>query len=184
MSIIPGQSLTAEPKNAPYENPPEMNDPDEVLSFYIKNLQEEDRLESLIELVEMDYPISELTEGLLRGGVLDGRHSIDVSLLVGATLHAHIVALVMTEGVEDFVEFEDNPEEVKGRENATSMYNRRMVDKAKAKLKKEEKGEYDEYTPLDDDELEVEVKEDIKEEKPTPPAGLMARRSMYKGEDL
>ena len=34
---IPGQSLTDEPKNWPWENPPEMVDPDEV-TFYINQV--------------------------------------------------------------------------------------------------------------------------------------------------
>ena len=33
MAIIPGQSLTAEPKNAPYENPPQMTEPEEAVFF-------------------------------------------------------------------------------------------------------------------------------------------------------
>ena len=31
--IIPGQSLTAEPKNAPYENPPELTTPEDAVEW-------------------------------------------------------------------------------------------------------------------------------------------------------
>ena len=35
---IPGQSLTSTPKGAPYERPPEINDPMEALEMHLDNL--------------------------------------------------------------------------------------------------------------------------------------------------
>ena len=41
--IIPGQSLTAEPKNAPYENPPEINTEEDAIMWHLERLSEEGR---------------------------------------------------------------------------------------------------------------------------------------------
>ena len=40
---IPGQSLTDEPKNFPWERPAEMSDPEEAIKFHLENLNEPDR---------------------------------------------------------------------------------------------------------------------------------------------
>mgnify|MGYP003650986425 FL=1 len=64
---IPGQSLTDEPKNYPWERPPQMNDPDEVLSFYIDKLEDVDVLESCMEVLEdSQVPLTTLVSGMVR----------------------------------------------------------------------------------------------------------------------
>ena len=88
--IFPGQSLTAEPKNAPYENAPEMVEPEEVVMWHLRRLAEDDRLEALLGSLELGVDVVTLTEGLLRGAVLNGRHSIDVSLIVAPVVHEFI----------------------------------------------------------------------------------------------
>ena len=39
---IPGQSLTSEPKNAPFERPPEIVNPEEALMVHLKRLNDVD----------------------------------------------------------------------------------------------------------------------------------------------
>ena len=39
---IPGQSLTGEPKNNPWENPAQMSDIEDVTKFYIERLANEE----------------------------------------------------------------------------------------------------------------------------------------------
>ena len=59
---IPGQSLTREPKNYPWENPPQMVDVDEVITFHLNKLTEEDSIDNLLLLLESGMPISTLVE--------------------------------------------------------------------------------------------------------------------------
>ena len=49
---IPGQSLTTEPKNAPYENPPEITDPDEALMVHLDHLNNEEAAEDILDFIE------------------------------------------------------------------------------------------------------------------------------------
>ena len=64
---IPGQSLTDEPKNYPWERPPEISDPDEALSFYINKLENPDTLDGVMELLEdTRITLTGLVSGLTR----------------------------------------------------------------------------------------------------------------------
>lgn len=49
---IPGQSLTTEPKNAPYERPPEIVDPIEALNVHIENLLKPGAMEDALYFLE------------------------------------------------------------------------------------------------------------------------------------
>ena len=87
---IPGQSLTTPPKGAPYERPPEITDPMEALDYHLDKIDDADTIQQAMFLLELGIDIVTLTEGILRGGVLGGIHSIDVSLIIAPILHEHI----------------------------------------------------------------------------------------------
>ena len=73
---IPGQSLTSEPKNSPWENPPQMNKPEEAVLWHLKKLDKPKSVKSVVGLLGLGLDLVTLTEGLLRGAVAEGRHSI------------------------------------------------------------------------------------------------------------
>lgn len=161
--IFPGQSLTAEPKNAPYENPPQYTKPEEALDFHLERLTETDRMDAMMEALELDFTVVELTEGILRGAVMDGRHSVDVSLLIAPIVHEFIRTTAEKSGI-DFVEFENDDEEQ--RENVRYQINEHKAQKI-----------------LKDFEEDGKVDEPIEPEKePEQPKGLMARMAKLEGD--
>lgn len=87
---VPGQSLTTTPKSAPYERPPEITDPMEALDYHLDKIDNADAIQQAMFLLELGVDIVTLTEGILRGGVLAGMHSVDVSLIIAPVLHEHI----------------------------------------------------------------------------------------------
>ena len=87
---VPGQSLTTTPKSAPYERPPEITDPIEAVDYHLDKLDNVDSIQQAMFLLELGIDIVTLTEGILRGGVLEGIHSVDVSLIIAPILHEHI----------------------------------------------------------------------------------------------
>lgn len=87
---IPGQSLTVEPRNAPYERPPEIVDPEEAIYAHLDNLNNPDAIEDLMFFLELGVDIKTLTEGILRSAVLEGIHTVDVSLIIAPTIHEYI----------------------------------------------------------------------------------------------
>ena len=111
MTIMPGQSLTAEPKNAPYENPPQMNKPEDATMWHLERLVESDRMEALFDTLELGVDVVTLTEGLLRAAVLDGRHSIDISLIIAPVIHEFITTSAEEAGIDFEEGFPDDTEE-------------------------------------------------------------------------
>ena len=164
--IFPGQSLTAEPKNAPYENPPQLTKPEEAVEFHLERLTETDRMDALMDALELDFSVVELTEGLLRGAVMDGRHTVDVSLIIAPIIHEFIRTSAEKSGVE-FTEFDDSEEE----EQRDSIRYQVNAKKAERILKDFE----------EDGTIEQEIEpEGAEEEEPEAPKGLMSRMSKLK----
>ncbi len=87
---IPGQSLTDQPKNWPWENPPEMADPEEATQYYINKLADEEIMDDLSVLLGSDMPVAPFVKTLLTMGVMNGLHSIDVSMIIAPVIHAFI----------------------------------------------------------------------------------------------
>jgi hypothetical protein len=172
--IIPGQSLTSEPKNAPYENPPELTTPEDAIEWHLDRLTQDDKVSSLLEAMELGMDVVTLTEGLLRGAVVDGRHSIDISLIIAPVVHEFIKSTADKAGV-DYDEGipDDTAERVKVKYEIN-------VRKAKKYLAEYE-GEDDTDVPeMDDVSEEVSMDETI-EETEAAPAGLMSRMSKLEG---
>ena len=147
--IFPGQSLTAEPKNAPYENPPQMIKPEEALLWHVERLAKPERVNALLDAIELDTTIVELTEGILRGAVMMGRHSIDVSLIIAPVLHEIIKSTAESADL-DFDE---------GYPDETSEKNRVAYEisnhKARKMLKEYERKTGEELTDLDEGGLQA-----------------------------
>ena len=101
---IPGQSLTTEPKNAPYENPPEINNVDEAIMHHIDHLNNEEAAEDILDFIEAGVDVKTLTEAVMRSAVMQGIHSIDISLSIGPVLHEFIRGIPLAAGI-DFEEF-------------------------------------------------------------------------------
>ena len=90
---IPGESLTREPGNAPWEQPPMLNTPEEALAFYFEKFEDDEALDDLLFLFEQGMPISTMVESLTTTGVMEGYHSIDVSTTISPVLHIFFVEL-------------------------------------------------------------------------------------------
>jgi len=111
---IPGQSLTNEPKNHPWERPPETSNPDEAIVHHLTRLGNPKVLDSILDGVAQGMPVSLFTEMVLTGAVSQGIHSIDISMMIAPVIQDYIVTLLEDEGVE-FEEFfeEDGDEDIR-----------------------------------------------------------------------
>jgi len=97
---IPGESLTREPGNAPWEQPPQYPTVQEALAFYLDKLGEDDEmLEDTLFLLDQDFPLDLFVESLLLNGEMNGKHTFDTSFLIGPVLHEHILGLAKAAGV-------------------------------------------------------------------------------------
>lgn len=126
---IPGQSLTTPPKQYAWERPPEMDDPEEVIQFYIRKMNNPDTMEGIIDALELDMTVKDLTEGMLRMGVANGLHSIDVSLLAAPVIHDFIVSFAKDLGVEYDEGWEDKKQVEKDRKAKTYIKTKKRMEK-------------------------------------------------------
>ena len=164
--IIPGQSLTAEPKAAPYENPPEMNTEEDAIMWHLERLSEEDRMEALVDTLELGVDVVTLTEGILRGAVLEGRHNIDISLVIAPVIHEFI----KTTAEKMNIDFEEGlPDDSEQRIDIEYQINERKAKKMLEEL------DMDEGTDVEtvDEPIQEELPMDMPMMKPK---GLMAKR--------
>jgi len=107
---IPGQSLTSEPKNSTWENPPQMSEPEEALLWHLGRFDNPKKTEAVVALLVLGLDLVTMTEGLLRTAVADGRHGIDVSLIIAPVIHEHLKGIAEASGV-DYTEGLEEDEE-------------------------------------------------------------------------
>tara|TARA_Y100000401_G_scaffold99764_1_gene88257 strand:- start:439 stop:1041 length:603 start_codon:yes stop_codon:yes gene_type:complete len=139
---IPGQSLTTPPKSAPYERPPQISDPLEAIDYHLEQLDDPKTVEELMFFLQLGIDLSTLVEGVARKAVLDGIHSIDISLSIAPVIHEYIKGYADALDIDYDEGFEDKEEE-------NIMYGRRLL-LAKKMLadQKERDFEYDEEAGL------------------------------------
>ena len=161
---IPGQSLTAESKSQAFERPPEITDPIEAIDAHIANLSKDGAMEDALYFLEFGVDLVTLVQGILRAAVMEGIHSIDVSLIIAPVLHEYIKGFAEIAKIEYDEGFED-------AEGKKVLAYKRDVARAKNMMKKlkEEKGS----EPPAPEPME-EPESDDQEQEPDK-TGLMAR---------
>ena len=185
----PGFSLTQEPKGAPFENPPEIVDPEEAAMYHLDKMNNPNAFEDISYFLEAGIDIPTLVQGILRSAVFQGVHSIDVSLIIAPILHEFIKDVAEATGTDYDEGISDD------KERAVIRY-QRNVSRAEKMLKKlgidaEETVSGEEKPDSIEDQMEAMIVAD-EEEKPmeeTPmeepteapmeePKGLMSRSVM------
>ena len=160
---IPGQSLTVEPRSQAYERPPEIADPIEALDVHLDNLSKEGALEDAMYFLEAGVDLQTLVQGVLRSAVMEGIHSIDVSLIIAPVVHEYIKGFADAAGVEYDEGFEDN----QGKQALSYRRNAAMAKKMMKELNDTEE------EPVDMAMEEIEEPDIVMEEPKK--TGLMAR---------
>ena len=181
-TAIPGQSLTSEPKNSRWENPPRMVDPEESLLWHLEKLQKPKSMEAAAGMMALGIDILTLTEGVLRAAVAEGEHSIDVSLIIAPVIHEHIKGIGDAVGIdykegfdeEDQEEFNLNEVSLSLREKEAREILNKIKNKKEIDLSELEEPQVSMEEDMSEEEpMDVQMKEP-QEEKPM---GLMSRRT-------
>ena len=87
---IPGESLTKELGNYPWEQPAQFDTVEDALDDYLKMLQDEDTKDNLFNMMEMGVPLDILVEATTMQGTMRGKHTLDVSYLLNPMLHEYL----------------------------------------------------------------------------------------------
>ena len=181
---IPGQSLTTPPKLYPWENPPLIDKPEDALTFYINNMKRQEVMDDIFIALDEGFPLNILVKSLLSVGVMEGLHSIDVSLIIAPIIHEYIHGAAVAEGIkvkERPMKKSDKMKEKEKRVLASTL-ERSLEKSPKKDAGREILEEALEYVQGDmdmDDPIGMPQEEDMPmDDAPTEeePKGLMARR--------
>ena len=172
---IPGQSLTTEPKGFAWERPPEIDKPEDALKFYANNMSKQSVMDDVFTALDEGFPLDLLVKSILTTGVMEGVHSIDVSLLIHPLLVEFVHTQAVAAGVKNIVKHAKNMQEEMSKKERQMLVSRlqRAIDKME---KKDEGTDILEETQvfLEENRAEEPVEEEAMVEEE--PKGLMARR--------
>ena len=79
---IPGMSLTGEPGNTPWEQPPMFVELDDVVNYYVERLTEPKAVDGLLNAMKTDAPLLAIANTMIKAGMMKGVHSIDVGVIM------------------------------------------------------------------------------------------------------
>ena len=151
---IPGQALTHELGARPWQSPPQYSTVDEAVDYYTSRLSTPEATSQIVEILKMGIPVTSLANTIQMGSIMDGKHSIDVGMLVLPL----IVEVIMYIAEQEGIDYDDGLTDVK--DNKT---NEAILENIRTQMK-EKAGE-----PVEE--------EPVVEETPEEPTGLMARRA-------
>ena len=160
---IPGQGLTAEYGNRPWQQPPQYNTVDQAMEFYVPRLLEPNFVEQLLDVIETGIPLSTIANAMQLGAVMEGKHSADVGILMIPIIVELMSYIAETAGIEYTTGREEDQDETETRSSTIAL----AVKRAKEKMKSEQ-------LPVPG--MEGEEEEEMPENLGGTVMGLMSRR--------
>ena len=149
---IPGMSLTHELGARPWQSPAQYSNVDEAIRYYIERFQDNESEKSLLDVLELGVPVSIIANTIQLSSVMEGKHTIDVGLLVLPVL----MELIMYIGDKNKVKYDS------GLKRGNTGVRDSLVDRAIKEFKEEDGKE----EPVKEEQVMVNE-----------PKGLMARRT-------
>jgi len=116
-AAIPGQSLTDEPKNFPWERSPEYSDPTEAARFELKKLNRPEVLDSVLALLQTGFPIIPLAETIKTNSQAEGLYNPDIGLLIAPVIIQQLVSTAEDAGLDYVMGDEVDEEEMSDKED-------------------------------------------------------------------
>ena len=161
---IPGESLTVEPGGRPWEQPPQYNTVEEALDHYITQMSSDEFFDQLVEVLELGTPVTTLVDIIQTSGMMNGKHTVDVGILIAPALIEMIMLIGDTAGIK-YTTGLDKKEDPKRKANINvAMAIKELTEELKDKDSDEHE---DAESPAE------EATEDA--DKEAPKMGLMAR---------
>jgi len=99
---IPGQSLTSELGSRPWQQPAQYTTVEDALDYYIPRIDSDEVSEQLINVLEMGIPVTTIANTMQLGGVMEGKHSVDVGMLILPVL-VELIMLIGDAAKVDYV---------------------------------------------------------------------------------
>ena len=163
---IPGMSLTTEPGNRPWENPPQLVTVEEAVKFYTEKILDPEKEEAILAAFDQEVSIESMADMVTTSAVMDGIHTLDIAVLVTPV----IVEMFKYIGDMNGVEYVESYEEKDKKSRIPVSEARKIVKEVVDEMDRETAPKFPAWGG------EVEEQEEPMEE-PKPKAGLMARKT-------
>ena len=98
---IPGQSLTDEPGNYPWEHPPQFTDVQEVMDNLYDSLTTPKNAQQLIAMLDAGVPVEAIVRVITFAGFMEGKFNPDVGFTIIEPLMNLVSAIGIRAGVEN-----------------------------------------------------------------------------------
>lgn len=161
---VAGMSLTAEPKSRPWRRPSQVSTVDEAVALYAPIFSDKTTSRMLLGQIQTGIPLTTIADILITGNTMEGKHTLDVGLLVAPVLVETMITMADMAEIDYVVGNERTDDEPGTKQDIINQVMKSL---------KEEEGTAEEAMP---EEQEVAPTEESMAEEPQP-RGLMAPRS-------
>lgn len=158
---IAGMAMTHELGARPWQQPPQYATVEEAMDYYISRMGSDEFSDQLVDIMEMGIPLTTLANTIQMSGVMDGKHSADVGIMILPV----IVEMMRFIGDTADVDY------VTGMDADKTEPRSSLITKSLKKLR-DEQANQEEMPEQQVEQEEIEEEPEVTKE----PIGLMARR--------
>ena len=111
---IPGMGMTHELGGRPWQVPPQHTTIENALDFYIPRLTAKKSRRQLFDTLEMGIPVTTIANSIQLSSVIEGKHTVDVGMLVTPIIMEFIMLMADEVNIEDdAIALEDSTDSTK-----------------------------------------------------------------------
>ena len=100
-AAIPGQSLTSNPGQFPYEKPPMTSNPVDAADALVETMLQPHAQKAIAQLLDIGASAEMIASSYVLGGVAEGLFDVDVAEIIKPALILHIVGIADDLALED-----------------------------------------------------------------------------------
>lgn len=164
---IPGMSMTHELGARPWQQPPQFPTVEDAVEHYTSKMMADEFSDQLVDIMDMGIPLTTIANTIQLAGVMEGKHTVDVGLLLLPVLIETMMLIGDAADIKYKTGLDDAP-----RSERDSLA-KRTVEKLKAEMKDSDTTP-DDVMMMEDTSTEKDIPMEQEEEQPS---GLMARRN-------
>ena len=98
---IPGQSLTDEPGNYPWEHPPKNIDPETIVNDLFMRMTQPEALQEILVMLDAGIPVEAIVRVMVFTGFAEGEFNPDVGFIIIEPLMEAVATIGLRAGVKN-----------------------------------------------------------------------------------
>ena len=98
---IPGQSLTDEPGNYPWEHPPKNTDPETIVNDLFIRMTQPEALQEILVMLDAGVPVEAIVRVMVFTGFAEGEFNPDVGFIIIEPLMEAVATIGLRAGVKN-----------------------------------------------------------------------------------